>query len=387
MSADQGHQAVLDALFSLKQANLVENVWLLSRLKASYWLDPLDSSEVLFFIPDLHLVSHAQEGGFSYSFNKATRTQRIARQRLLEALVGALVPLKQSLAASGRTLRSYQLGDFIDFWRQGDFDLLRRTTVKTVASGVLLDYEGLIRPLASRTNGLGAQFVNGNHDPYLGELDELNTKRGWFAYNQTTFRPHVLITHGDLFDPFERGAPEALKEQAVRLFGPDREAGTYSCPTSAATLRGSKAPAVIPTVTSALDPVVNVNSVRVHLDGMGKLTQASVGELRETHALLPDATRTVLALRSGDNATKTRLELPLAQAEIRLLVVGHSHHARTISVTGPDGGPLFTLMDVGAWIENVRINEGAAVPSNQIGVVCGDDIRIYQLQAGTTLYS
>ncbi len=101
MSADQGHQAVLDALFSLKQANLVENVWLLSRLKASYWLDPLDSSEVLFFIPDLHLVSHAQEAGFSYSFNKATRTQHIARQRLLQALVGALVPLKQSLAASG----------------------------------------------------------------------------------------------------------------------------------------------------------------------------------------------------------------------------------------------------------------------------------------------
>jgi UDP-2,3-diacylglucosamine pyrophosphatase LpxH len=387
MSADRGHQAVLDALFSLKQASLLENVWLLSRLKASYWLDPLDSSEILFFIPDLHLVSCAQENAFSYSFNQVTRTQRIARQRLLEALVRALVPLRQSLAASGRTFRTYQLGNFIDFWRQGDFELLQRTTAKPLAADVLNDYESLIRPLASRTNGLGAQFANGNHDPFLGELDELNTKRGWFAYNQTTFRPHVLITHGDLFDPLERGAPEALRERALRRFGPEREASTYACPTPAATLRGSKAPCLLPSANAALDPVVNVNSVRAHLDGMGKLTPTSVNELRETHELLPEATRTVLALRSGDNATKTRLELPLAQAELRLVVVGHSHHPRTVSVTGPDGGPLFTLLDVGAWLENVRINEGAAVPSQQIGVVCGDDIRIYQLEAATTLFS
>lgn len=387
MSADQGHQAIIEALFALKSARLVDDVWLVSRLKASYWLDPLDSSEVLFFLPDLHLVSHERERKFTCSFNRVTPHQTIARQRLLEALLEALVPVKRALAERGRTLRTYQLGDFIDFWRESDGEPSERSNVPTLAARVLFDYERLVRLLASRSHGLGAHFVNGTHDPFLGELDGFNTKRGWFAYNQTTFRPHVLTTHGDLFAPCHANSPEARKAHALKWFGPEQEARTHACPTSAATLRASKAPSVVQAPTAALDPVVNVNSARAHLDGMGNLTASSISELREAHPLLPEATRTVLALRRGDATTKAALELPLAQAEIRLLVVGHSHCPRTVAVTGPDGGPLFTLLDVGAWVENVSLNGAQAMPSHQIGVVCGDDLRIYQLEAASSLYA
>jgi hypothetical protein len=38
------------------------------------------------------------------------------------------------------------------------------------------------------------------------------------------------------------------------------------------------------------------------------------------------------------------------------------------------------LMDCGAWIESCRFaGERAAVPSCQVGILCGGDARIYQL--------
>ncbi len=80
--------------------------------------------------------------------------------------------------------------------------------MKTLAAGVLLDYEGLIRPLASRTNGLGAQFVNGNHDPYLGELDELNTKRGWSRLQPDDLSSSRAHHARDLFDPLSAACPK-----------------------------------------------------------------------------------------------------------------------------------------------------------------------------------
>ena len=62
-----------------------------------------------------------------------------------------------------------------------------------------------------------------------------------------------------------------------------------------------------------------------------------------------------------------------------LLVVGHSHHPRLVALDEEDGDPFMVLLDAGAWIENVSVNGAAAVASAQIGVVCGSDVRIYQL--------
>jgi hypothetical protein len=53
-------------------------------------------------------------------------------------------------------------------------------------------------------------------------------------------------------------------------------------------------------------------------------------------------------------------------------------------VGDPDDPASFALADCGAWIESVSWPTGPRgkaepIPSAQLGVQCGDDLRIYQL--------
>ena len=73
------------------------------------------------------------------------------------------------------------------------------------------------------------------------------------------------------------------------------------------------------------------------------------------------------------------IELASALPELRTIVIGHSHQARIcLHRDAHDPGNNLVLVDCGAWIESAQFGD-AVVPSCQIGMLCGGDMRIYQL--------
>jgi UDP-2,3-diacylglucosamine pyrophosphatase LpxH len=60
------------------------------------------------------------------------------------------------------------------------------------------------------------------------------------------------------------------------------------------------------------------------------------------------------------------------------MVIGHTHHARI--VTREENGDFFALIDCGAWIEHYKGDDGQPHENAQIGVICGNNARIYQLR-------
>ena len=66
--------------------------------------------------------------------------------------------------------------------------------------------------------------------------------------------------------------------------------------------------------------------------------------------------------------------------DVRVVVIGHTHQARIVRGTRPDGTP-FVLMDCGAWVGTSFLSDDldAPIANGQIGVKVGDDLRIYQL--------
>ena len=62
------------------------------------------------------------------------------------------------------------------------------------------------------------------------------------------------------------------------------------------------------------------------------------------------------------------------------MIIGHTHHARIVRGTRPDG-TLFVLMDCGAWVDTSFLSNELDGPmaNAQIGVKVGNDLRIYQL--------
>jgi hypothetical protein len=66
--------------------------------------------------------------------------------------------------------------------------------------------------------------------------------------------------------------------------------------------------------------------------------------------------------------------------DVRLVVIGHTHHARLVRGKRADGA-LFVLMDCGAFVGTSFLSDELDAPmaNAQIGVKVGNDLRIYQL--------
>jgi hypothetical protein len=110
------------------------------------------------------------------------------------------------------------------------------------------------------------------------------------------------------------------------------------------------------------------------------------GRLAESHSLLPDALDFAAKVRAGKKRTLTAAQLGAALPELRTIVMGHSHVPR-ICVHRDAAAPEndLVLMDCGAWIENSQFAAGDVVPSCHVGVLCGGDARIYQIDPHPSL--
>src|SRR6266404_723106 len=173
------HDRLLNALLS------VANVRLVAALRDDRLGFPNDK-DLRIFIPDIHLISEKRrkEGKFLYATNFTD---------LLTGVAGELINLKAG-ALDGETIVVYQLGDFLDLWREasGADDQL------DVAARIKDDHQDLV--LALLDDNLNARFLLGNHDFDLYRWPDYTAwERRYYLPDTAQAPPSVILLHGDIF--------------------------------------------------------------------------------------------------------------------------------------------------------------------------------------------
>jgi len=334
-------------------------------------------SEVFFFIPDLHLISPQRQQYFgNYGFNYAAK-------RILEKVLLRMAILKDEMEDNdGCKLITIQLGDFFDMWRENPGS--------KGSDAVGDDTYGGLRDILYRNNYrmgscLKATIILGNHDTDLGEpLREINFQ--FKAFNRTANdTPFLFVTHGDAFDILEAVVPEPIKEFAVKFAGKSTPVNPYSVGT------WGKWAAKINKPLSDLKSAITEAE---HVINLG----AGASVVTPGKDLPPRLCQYISKVDDADNdyfkKIYNALEIAgnegLAGGHVKAVVMGHTHKASMTLCEPADKGRPLLLMDVGAWIEKCKypLKETGTViapePSAQLGVIHGNDARIYQIRVSGT---
>lgn len=381
------HQALLGRLLAMRPA-AVARVRLVARLYNDQLLGGGSTQRVFVFLPDMHMMSAAGDARFRYGFRRIDRNEWLRRDVLLDALGAALLAFWNRDLPDTIRLRTVQLGDFVDLWRE------RRHSDEDVTAMVarILGDNPVARARLARFAPadpltLQTDLLVGNHDERARDSTDLGRARRAFVYG-VGGRRTLLATHGDLFDGVEQLAPDKLQSWLVRNFGENVDGGVYRADRTGLHVPGETtgaqgaAPIVVDEAEdSALFPDwVNVWVTR---RGMSDL------QLERGHELLPRALRWAKRLRDGAASALDPLGLVAAERELRTIVVGHSHHARICVHRDPaDAAGDLCLFDCGAWLEEMYFGadkDDDRVPSCTIGVLTGGDARIYQLDPAASL--
>lgn len=327
-------------------------------------------SEVFLFVPDLHVVTEERQKRFAnYAFNHAAN-------RVLARLLQRLAKLRADWDDDGqRKLVTVQLGDFFDLWREfpsganpGD--------IPDEAHGELRDV--LYRGVQRHQPCLKATMLLGNHDTKRGTpLAEIPFQLK--AFNRTASgEPFLFTTHGDAFDVLEILVPDAIEEFIVQFVGSLTPVNKYPVADwGAAAAKTNK----------SIKDLENCITEPLH-----DLTMpAGAVRVRPGDPLPAQFARTVAAPQDAQHGAfekyhrsiSVAAQRGLDAAAVRVVVVGHSHAATMILCRPPADRPLL-MMDAGAWIEQCTypLAEGGTVtePSAQLGVIHGNDVRLYQVR-------
>lgn len=361
------HDEIVTALLDVPDLSI--EVRLLGRVADPIIGNPSDT-ELFLFIPDLHVLTPERQKRFgNYAFNHAEK-QGLAR------LLQRLAQVRAEWDEDGQhKLVTIQLGDFFDLWREfpGAAD---PGSIADEAHGDLRDV--LYRGVERRLPCLKATMLLGNHDTKRGTpLAEIPFRLK--AFNRSdSGEPFLFTTHGDAFDVLEILAPDAIEEFIVQFAGSLTPVNKYPVANwGAAAAKINK-------------PMKDLNDCimqpRHDLDATRGAVRVQPGD-----ALPAIFARTVTAPEEANHAHFERYYQSISAAaargldgsSVRVVAVGHSHAAAMILCRPPADRPLF-MMDVGAWIEQCTypLDEGGAVtePSAQLGVIHGNDVRLYQIR-------
>jgi UDP-2,3-diacylglucosamine pyrophosphatase LpxH len=343
------HDRLLNALLS------VANVRLVAALRDERLGFPNDK-DLRIFIPDIHLISEKRrkEGKFLYATNFTD---------LLTSVAGELINLKAG-ALDGETIAVYQLGDFLDLWREasGADDQL------DVAARIKDDHQDLV--LALLDDNLNARFLLGNHDFDLYRWPDYTAwERRYYLPDTTQAPPSVILLHGDIFDWVE-SLPDKIQDVFVFLFAPRVRPTEYALGQMRKLVRQSHGgrsyrnyiqnsqPATVGDVQAG---VPNTIPARWNVQTAGSASEQNLRFLESAYKC----------------CVKANTDYDM---DLRVAVIGHTHHAR-IAARETDGGGLFTLIDCGAWIENcIADGDTAPTPNAQISALSANEARIYQLE-------
>lgn len=361
------HDYIIAALLNVPDVSL--EVRLLGRIADPVIGNPSES-EVFLFVPDLHVLTPERQKRFgNYGFNHA-------EHKVLAKILQQLARLRTDWDLEGQhKLVTIQLGDFFDLWREFPSGA-DPGAIPDEAHGDLRDvlYRGVDRHLPC----LKATMLLGNHDTKRGTpLPEIPFRLK--AFNRTTDgTPFLFTTHGDAFDVLEILVPDAISEFVVQFIGSLTPVNKYPVTNwGAAAAKTNK-------------PIKDLEDCIIAPQHDLGVPQGAV-RVQPGDLLPPLFARTVSAPEDAHHGSFERYyqsitmaaDRGLSAAGVRVVVVGHSHAAALILCQPPTQRPL-VMMDVGAWIEQCTypLDEGGTVtePSAQLGVIHGNDIRLYQIR-------
>lgn len=380
MTRQEIHRDLLRRLLALR-GRQVDRVRLVSRLYNDELLGGDSPARTFVFFPDLHLLSKSGQEKYRYGFQRLEQDRYVQRHVLFDRVCGVILNFRNALP-SGRSLMVVQLGDMLDLWREIEQPQVDVTGV--VAR--ILDGNPEVRKRLVRTGkeSLYPDVLVGNHDLRMGQSIELRRARRAIPYAIGQKRT-LLVTHGDLFDTLEIATHDAVVEWAIERFGRGATPGTNTLDrTQERRETGVSEPHGSPPME--LDDETDSDLLPDWVNVWTTVAPCSEEALERSHGLLPVALMYANALRRGTKRyldwTRLRSSLP----DLRTMVIGHSHFARICihrDRDTPENG--LVLVDCGAWLEFSRFGD-SAVPACQIGVLCGGDMRIYQLDPHESLY-
>ncbi len=343
------HDRLLEALLKIADVRLV----------ASLQADELhfpSARDLRVFIPDLHLCSKARTAAFRYGLN---------REDLLLKLLRALAGLRAA-AAPDETVEVYQLGDYLDLWREN-----LGPAGPDTPDRIKLDHLPLVNLLEGRA--LKAHLLLGNHDFDLWQSHAYDrSDRRYYIAGQGG-GPALIAMHGDYFDWVER-LPAVLKEIGVYLFAPDRPPDRYILGKMQKLAHDSNARCDYSSHLRLREPAV-IGAMQA-----GDLVVPPEWNVQKEAAPGPEQTADPHSLDFLATASGECLKANAAYGvNMRAVVIGHTHRAR-IAVKSLADGSRFILIDCGAWIEECRQfpNDDPALNA-QIAVVSANWARVYQL--------
>jgi len=343
------HDRLLAALQSVARVRLVASL-------RDERLGFANAKDMRIFIPDVHLISERRriQGAFRYSTNHTD---------LLTSVILALNQMRSG-AADDEAIEIYQLGDFLDLWREAD----GADNQVDVASPIKDDHEDLVTALMDRK--LRTRFLLGNHDFDLYRWPDYTAwERRYYLPDAADAAPSVVLLHGDIFDWVE-SLPDAVQNVFVYLFAPNVAATDHRLGEMINLIRQSHGDRKYRTYIQAQQPST-----------IGTVRESVADEVpARWNVQMPGSApaQNLLYLDSAYECCKRANEQ--YQMNLRVAVIGHTHHAR-IAVRETDDGNLFTLIDCGAWIENcIADGETSASPNAQIAALSGNEARIYQLE-------
>ncbi len=328
------------------------------RLVASLHDDRLGFSndkDMRIFIPDLHLISEKRrvQGAFRYATNHT------------DLLTGVILALNQLRSGAGddEVVELYQLGDFLDLWREAD----GAHDQVDVASPIKDDHEDLVTALMDRK--LRTRFLLGNHDFDLYRWPDYTAwERRYYLPDNGNAAPSVVLLHGDIFDWVE-SLPDAVQNVFVYLFAPNVMAVDHRLGEMITLIRQSHGGRKYRQYIQAQQPAT-----------IGRAEEDVLDEVpARWNVQTPGASpqQNLLYLDSAYECCK-RANAQY-QMNLRVAVIGHTHHARIAVREDADGG-FFALIDCGAWIEDcIADGDDGPAPNAQIGALSGNEARIYQL--------
>jgi UDP-2,3-diacylglucosamine pyrophosphatase LpxH len=329
------------------------------------------------FIPDIHLVPGSDAKSFPWVTSQPPQIAGLIR------LAGALRALRQT----DPSLRVWQLGDCFDLWRTGP-----------MGGAVADDVEATLQAQGPVTNALfndvGCQLLAGNHDQ---ELLDFQWPGGPQAKNTVmldrgTSTADVVLAHGHQFDPIET-LPRRFKEFFAR------GATELVPPTPLGMLEVANPHWQPPKVTDPPPekPGDQDEFLNFDLDPANPLPLAP-GPVNVVAYTPPQQDPARAFIDSfGGGGQKPTVDAPRQNfftdiawwadqvsadqnKDVRLVVIGHTHHARIVRGNRPRG-KRFVLLDCGAWVDSSFLSNklDAPIANGQIGVKVGNELRIYQL--------
>lgn len=327
-------------LGGLAQINSIYSIKLVARLYNPRIGNPLTDRLYIFF-PDMHLIDRQRR--------KEKDWRGFNHERMFVDVVKKLVELRHM--PSGIAFHTAQLGDFIDTWRiKGD-----------EPQGVLEDFGGITWSLfRGGTNSLNTKFVIGNHDARLAGKPLLSSRAYMRLFFPLTPEPKVYCTHGDLFSSIE-ALPDDLQEFFVY-----HTTGTF-IEDLFHKLSGDKRDKVLKNLVKIREKTCRKTDDFTTMDIDTPQPMLFTRDLADEINIKADH-QFLEPCRDWVQKINTERNFKLNAA-----IIGHTHKA---GITVDNNG--FTIMDCGAWVGDYQAN-GRSIPCCQMGVVCGNDFRIYQL--------